>query len=100
MPPPCPKPELNRSPKVLRRPSCLGRDQNLRGTEELQGHTVPSVALEELQGHTVPSVAPGGAPGPHCTVCGPRRSSRATLYRLWPQEELQGDAVYLLPLEQ
>lgn len=31
--PPCPKPVLNRSPKVLRRPICLGSDQNLRGTD-------------------------------------------------------------------
>lgn len=31
--PPCPKPVLNRSPKVLRRPMCLGSDQNLRGTD-------------------------------------------------------------------
>lgn len=31
--PPCPQPELNTSPTVRRRPTCLGSDQNLRGPD-------------------------------------------------------------------
>lgn len=46
--PPCPKPVLNRSPKVLRRPTCLGSDQNLRGTDITAQYVRQEVSKQEV----------------------------------------------------